>query len=94
MLSPEWYYDKERSAFVAFADGASGCSRYDCSDEGVALRKTPIRKAGGFAETFRAELKLISRIGTLNTHLNIHDALKRGRLSDLVVAELRKNRRP
>ena len=91
-MSPEWYYDKEHSAFVAFADGESGCSRYDFSDDGLAIRKTPIRKPGGFAETYRADLKLMNRIGTLNTHLSIHDALKRGRLSDLVVAELRKYR--
>jgi hypothetical protein len=56
----------------------------------VAIKKSPIRKPGSFAEAYGAELKSMSRIGTLNTHLNIHDALKRGRLSDLVIAELRR----
>ena len=37
MLNPEWYYDDARSAFVAFADGESGCSRYDFDDDGVAI---------------------------------------------------------
>ena len=93
MLQPEWYYDIARGAFVAFADGESGCSRYDFDENGVATKKSPIRKSGSFAEAYRAELKGMSRIGTLSIHLNISDALKRGRLSDVVITELRRNRR-
>jgi hypothetical protein len=92
MLNPEWYYDNAKRAFVGFADGESGCSRYDFNEDGVALRRSPVRKPGFFAETYGSELKSMHRIGTLQSHLNIHDALKRGRLSDIVIAELRRNR--
>jgi hypothetical protein len=91
VLQPEWYYDATKSIFTAFADGESGCSRCDFTDGGVAVRKSPVRKPGCFAENYRAELKGMTRIGTLNTHLSIQDALKRGRLSDLVTAELRRH---
>jgi hypothetical protein len=93
MLNPEWYHDDAQSAFVAFADGESGCSRYDFDEDGVAIRRSPVRRPGPFAETYRAELRSMNRIGALTTHLNIHDALRRGRLSDLVVSELRRNSR-
>ena len=92
MLSPDWYYDSPRRVFVAFADGETGCSRFEFQESGEATRKSPVRKAGGFAQAYRAELKSMARIGTLDNHLNIHDALKRGRLSDVVIAELRRKR--
>jgi hypothetical protein len=90
MLNPDWYYDPVHRLFVAFADGEAGCSRFEFNGTGEAIRRSPVRRPGGFAAVYRADLKSMTRIGTLENHLNIHDALKRGRLSDVVIAELQR----
>lgn len=90
MLNPEWYCDTAQGAFVAFADGRKGCSRYDFKYTGAATRKHPIRRPGWFAVEYSAELRLMTRIGTLEMHLDIQKALTQGHLPDLVLTELRR----
>ena len=94
MLSPEWYFEPAAKVFTAFANSDAACSRYDFTDDGVPLRKSPKRAPGSFAEAYRSDLKTMQRIGVLTNHLNIQDAVKRGKLSDVVVSELRRNIRP
>ena len=91
MLTPEWYFDPFARRFVAFANSDEACSRYDFAEDGVALRKSPKRTSGSFAEAYGGELRSMHRIGSLSIHLSIQDAVKRGKLSDVVLAELRRN---
>ncbi len=91
MLNPEWYFEPIAKSFVAFANSDAGCSRYDFAENGAALRKSPKRSLGSFAEVYNGDLRGMQRIGVLSNHLNIQDALKRGKLSDVVIAELRRN---
>ena len=93
MLNPEWFYSQSTGTFVAFANSDANCSRYDFGSDGVPLRRSPERRSGSFAEAYKADLRSMQRIGTLMNHLNIHEAVKRGRLSDIVLAELRRNTR-
>jgi hypothetical protein len=91
MLNPEWFYIPDHDTFIAFANSDSNCSRYDFDGTGVPLRRTPERRTGSFVEAYRTELGRMRRIGTLNNHLNLQDAIRRGRRSDIVIAELRRN---
>ena len=93
MLNPEWYFCQHTATFVAFANSDARCSRYDFGSDGVSLGRNPERRSGSFSEAYKADLKNMQRIGTLMNHLNIQDAVKRGRLSDVVIAELRRNAR-
>jgi len=91
MLTPEWYFAPVGRSFIAFANSDVACSRYEFNENGIALRRSPRRSPGSFAEAYRSDLKNMQRIGTLSNHLNIQDAVKRGKLSDVVIAELRRN---
>ena len=92
-MDPVWYYSKDDHGeyYTVYADtnNRSSKRRFAAKDGGF-LNEARGGAGASFSQTFREDFRSAHRLGSLNGRLNLQDAVRRGRLSDDVLGELRR----
>jgi len=92
-MEPVWYYSKndqgEYFMVCADANNSSSKRRFNAAD-GTFMDQDRGGAGTSFSQAFRADLRSASHLGSLNGRPNLQDAVRRGRLPDGVLGELRR----
>jgi hypothetical protein len=92
-MQPVWYYSKDDDAeyFTVYTDANSSSSkRRFTAVDGVFIHEAKAGDGTAFNQAFQADIRSAHCLGSLAGRLNLQDAVMKGRLSDDVLAELRR----
>ncbi|MBS1858466.1 MAG: hypothetical protein JST11_24060 [Acidobacteria bacterium] len=92
-MEPVWYHSKHDDGeyFIVYADANNSSSkrRFGAAD-GRFVDEAKGGAGTSYSQAFRADLRNASRLGSLNGRPNLQDAVRKGRLPDDVLGELRR----
>ena len=95
-MEPVWYYAKnnEGEYFTVYADANNSSSkrRFNAAN-GTFVDEDRGGAGTSFSQAFRAEIRTAHHLGSLNGRPNLQDAVRKGRLPDDVLGELRRLKR-
>src|SRR3954463_16511279 len=92
-MEPVWYYSNDESGeyFVVYANAnKSSIKRRFNAVDGSFVNETKGGAGTPFSEAFRVDLHSAHRLGSLNGRPSLQDAVRKGRLPDDVLGELRR----
>jgi hypothetical protein len=94
-MEPVWYYsaDHEGEYFSVFADANNSSSkRRFLANDGTFVDEARGGAGSGYAEAFKSDIRS-GRLGYLRGRPNLQDAVRKRRLPDDVLSELRSLKR-
>jgi len=92
-MEPVWYYstDDQGEYFFAFADANNSSSkRRFLANNGAFVDEAKGGAGRGYAEAFKSDIRSGRRLGSLQGRPNLQDAVRKRRLPDDVLGELRR----
>jgi len=95
-MAPVWYYSKDDQGeyYTVYADANNSSSkRRFAAADGRFLNEESGGAGVSFSQAFRPDLRSAHRLGELNKRPNLQDAVRKRRLPDDVIGELRQLKR-
>jgi hypothetical protein len=95
-MEPVWYYSKDDHGeyYSVYADANNSSSkRRFAAEDGHFLNEETGGAGTSFSQAFRPDFRSAQRLGALNKRLNLQDAVRKKRLPDDVLGELRQLKR-
>jgi len=95
-MEPVWYYSKDDQGeyYAVYADANNSSSkRKFAADDGRFLNEETGGAGTSFSQAFRPDFRSAHRLGALNKRPNLQDAVRKRRLPDDVLGELRQLKR-